>query len=406
MPPPAVAQRRLGPHLRRAAGDARGLGPVRGVVGEGAVERRGAGRVAGGPRVDALLIAAGPGVVPLGLARQEPAVPDAERVGLVPVDAVDGVVVVRACARRPGAVGRVAGEVLRPVARARRQVRVPRRAPPGLVPAVQPPAAQEGVLARAGGRDPARDLGVDERAEAGDRHLVLVEREVADGGGEVLARAVRGDAVVAPVEASACDGEARAAALGAAPAGGEAGPGRGAGGAGRDGRASAVGRRCARRGAAAGAAGRKEAREQGGRRRGRKPGESHAATLTEAAAGAMERPDAFPGREIAIGERGDAIRRRGEAIMPRGIAIPPPEMAITRRGIAFPPPEMAITPRGNAFPPPEMAITRRGNAFPPPEMAITRRGIAFPPGGIAIPRLADANARPSVPVAHAKTVSA
>src|SRR5262249_51904167 len=60
----------------------------------------------------ALLAAPGRGVLPLGLARQEAAVPDAKGVGLVPVHAADGQVLVVARRVRPGGSGGVVGSAV------------------------------------------------------------------------------------------------------------------------------------------------------------------------------------------------------------------------------------------------------------------------------------------------------
>src|SRR5438046_2913484 len=56
------------------------------------------------PRVEAILAAAGRGVLPLGLGRQAPAVPGAEREGLEPADAVEPERLVGARGVRPGLV--------------------------------------------------------------------------------------------------------------------------------------------------------------------------------------------------------------------------------------------------------------------------------------------------------------
>ena len=181
-----------------------------------AIDRRLARRAR--PGVHALLRAAGCRVVPLGLARQEAAVPDAEGLDLEPGRAVDGAPLVRARRARPGLVARVAPEAGVAVPRRLRggQVDVPRDVPARLVPAVavaEPAACAEvRVLARAcGGRPPADD-GVDERAEATDGDLERVEPEVAHRRRVLGVGVAARDAVVAAAEAASGDRGARATA--------------------------------------------------------------------------------------------------------------------------------------------------------------------------------------------------
>ena len=77
--------------------------PLAAVDGERPARRRGA------PRVDALLAAPGRRVVPLRLARQEAPVPDAERLRIVPGEAVLRTILVRTSRRRPCRCGSCAG---------------------------------------------------------------------------------------------------------------------------------------------------------------------------------------------------------------------------------------------------------------------------------------------------------
>src|SRR4029453_4085753 len=76
---------------------------------EGGIQRRRGRRV--GPGEDTLQIAAGGGVVPLRLGWQEPTVPDAECVELEPIRVGNGVPLVCARRRRPGASGPAALQV-------------------------------------------------------------------------------------------------------------------------------------------------------------------------------------------------------------------------------------------------------------------------------------------------------